>query len=197
VKARYLLWLLALPAGERVAPAQTTEELNLGFEQASDDLTRPKVWAISGNGFNLDAPGFEVTLDEEGPKSGQRSLRMKATGKGDFGNAYLTVPGKVAAGKRVKIRGWIKTRDVARGYAGLWCRIDGPAGMLAHDNSAVRIDAKGKIERDDRGVRGTTEWKEYSVEHDVPPNATAIVFGAILVGDGTAWWDDFAVEVDG
>ena len=121
---------------------------------------------------------------------------MKSTGEGSFGNAYLRVPGISAAGKHVKISGWIKTKDVAaKGYAGLWCRIDGPRGMLAHDNMAVRIDARGKATPNDRGVRGTTDWKLYSIEHDVPSTARAIVFGAILTGEGTAWWDDFAVEI--
>jgi hypothetical protein len=160
MKLRLLLCVLAPLACETGALAQTTQELNLGFEQTRDDITKPKAWVISGDGFNPDAPGFDVTLDEDRPKSGRKSLRMKSTGKGSFGNAFLTIPGDVAAGKPVKIRGWIRTKEVAKGYAGLWCRIDGPAGMLAHDNSAIRIDAKGKVERNDRGVRGTTEWTE-------------------------------------
>src|SRR5262249_32481125 len=60
-----------------------------------------------------------------------------------------------------------------------------------------RIDAQGKVTALDRGVRGTTDWKLCHVEHDVPSVAKAIIIGAILVGAGTAWWDDFAVEVGG
>ena len=162
-----LVWtLLGVFHGVR---AQTPEELNLGFEQAGEKPSKPKAWTVSGDGFATDAPGYQVGLDEAEAKSGKRSLRMKSTGQGSFGNAYLTLPGSAAAGKHVKISGWIKTKDVAaKGYAGLWCRIDGPGGMLAHDNMAVRIDAKGKVTPDDRGVRGTTDWKLYSVEHDVP-----------------------------
>ncbi len=178
--------------------AQTTEELNLGFEQVGDKPSRPKAWTVSGDGFATDAAGYEVRLDEAEAKSGKRSLKMKATGHGGFGNAFLQIPADAAAGKHIKISGWIKTKDVAaEGYAGLWCRIDGSGAMLAHDNMTVRIDAKGKVTNDDRGVRGTTDWKLYSVRHDVPVSATAIVFGALLTGGGTAWWDDFAVEIDG
>ena len=179
-------------------PAQSTEELNLGFERPGDTPLLPKAWTVSGDGFRTNASGYQVELDRGEAKSGQRSLRMKSTGQGSFGNAYLTLPGKVAAGQHIKISGWIKTKDVAAGgYAGLWCRLDGPAGMLAHDNMVVRIDAEGEVTSNDRGVRGTTDWKLYSVEHDVPPSATAVVFGSILTGEGTAWWDDFAVEIDG
>ena len=179
--------------------AQTSEVLNLGFEQAGETPTKPKAWTVSGDGFATDAEGYQVGIDEEEAKSGKRSLRMKSTGEGSFGNAYLSLPGIAAAGKHVKISGWIKTKDVAaKGYAGLWCRIDGPGGvMLAHDNMALRIDARGKVTPNDRGVRGTTDWKLYSVQHDVPTSAKVIVFGALLTGEGTAWWDDFAVEIDG
>jgi len=178
--------------------AQSPEELNLGFEQVGENPSKPKAWTVSGDGFATDAPGYEVRLDEAEAKSGKRSLKMKGTGHGGFGNAFLTIPADAAAGKHLKISGWIKTRDVAaKGYAGLWCRIDGPGVMLAHDNMAERIDAKGKVTIDDRGVRGTTDWKLCSVEHDVPSSARAVVFGALLTGEGTAWWDDFAVEIDG
>ncbi|MFI5458651.1 MAG: erythromycin esterase family protein [Isosphaerales bacterium] len=193
-----ILFVSALFLGLHDVRAQTPEELNLGFEQAGEKPSKPKAWIVSGAGFATDAPGYEVCLDEAEAQSGKRSLKMKATGHGSFGNAYLTLPGNVSAGKHVKISGWIKTKDVAaKGYAGLWCRIDGLGTMLAHDNMTARIDAKGKVTIDDRGVRGTTDWKLYSVQHDVPSSAKAIVFGALLTGDGTAWWDDFAVEIDG
>ena len=178
------------------ARAQTVAELNLGFEQAGDPPSKPKAWATSGDGFAAEARGYQVGLDDSESKSGKRSLKMKSTGQGGFGNAFQTLPGSVAAGKHVKISGWIKTKNVAAsGYAGLWCRIDGTGGMLAHDNSVERIDANGKVTHNDRGTRGTTDWKLCSVEHDVPTAAQAIVFGVLLVGDGTAWWDDFAVEI--
>ena len=60
-------------------------------------------------------PGYQVELDPGEARSGQRSLRMKSTGQGEFGNAYLTLPGKVAAGHHIKSSGWIKTKDVAAG----------------------------------------------------------------------------------
>jgi len=193
-----LLFVSALFLGLHGVRAQTLEELNLGFEQAGEKPSKPKAWTVSGDGFTTDAPGYEVGLDEAEAKSGKRSLKMKGTGQGRFGNAYVKIPADVAAGKHVKISGWIKTKDVAAtGYAGLWCRIDGTEVVLAHDNMAARIDAKGTVTVDDRGVRGTTDWKLYSVQHDVPSSAKVIVFGALLTSKGTAWWDDFAVEIDG
>src|SRR5262249_53536358 len=83
-------------------------------------------------------------------------------------------------------------------YAGLWCRIDGPdLEQLGFDNMAVRHGADRVYKKDDRGVRGTTPWGRYQVEVDVDTRAVTVVFGGLLVGDGTAWFDDLAIEVDG
>jgi erythromycin esterase len=181
------------------AGAQTAAELNLGFEQAGELPSKPMLWITSGDGFAANAQGCQVGLDESESKSGKRSPKMKSGGRSSgFGNAFLSLPGSVAAGKHIKVSCWIKTKDVAaQGYAGIWCRIDGRGGgMLAHDDLVERVDATGKVTTDDRGVRGTTDWKLCAIEHDVPSTAHAIVFGALLVGEGMAWWDDFSVEVD-
>jgi len=106
-------------------------------------------------------------------------------GGGSFGVATATFPVSAAAGKKVRFSGYIKTADVAGGYAGLWWRVDGPSGTLAFDNMQ------------DRGVTGSTDWKEYSIELPVAADARNIVFGALFPGSGTAWFDDFKVELDG
>ena len=81
-----ILFVSALFSGLRDVRAQTPEELNLGFEQAGEKPSKPKVWTVSGDGFATDAPGYEVGLDEPEAKSGKRSLKMKWTGQGRFGN---------------------------------------------------------------------------------------------------------------
>jgi erythromycin esterase-like protein len=106
-------------------------------------------------------------------------------GAGGFGVATATFPIKEAAGKRVRYSGYIKTEGIARGYAGLWWRVDGASGMLAFDNM------------NGRGVTGTTDWKRYDIELPVAADAKNINFGAILTGDGSAWFDGLTVELDG
>jgi hypothetical protein len=81
-------------------------------------------------------------------------------------------------GKRLKFTGYVKTRDVA-GTANLWFRVDGENGqLLAFDNMS------------DRPIKGTTDWKEYSVVLDVPETATALAYGIFVSGAGTAWLND-------
>ncbi len=111
------------------------------------------------------------------------AVSPSAQGAG-FGVATATFPVKDALGKRVKYSGWIKTDGITRGWAGLWWRVDGASGVLAFDNMQGR------------GPAGTTEWKRYEIEMPVASPATNINFGAILTGDGTAWFDGLAVELD-
>lgn len=102
-----------------------------------------------------------------------------------FGLASGSMPVAVAAGGRVRFTGYVKTERVQRGYAGLWFRVDGPAGVLTLDNMSTR------------GVRGTRDWTQCEIVADVPRGATAIYFGALHPGDGMAWFDSFTLEVDG
>jgi erythromycin esterase-like protein len=102
-----------------------------------------------------------------------------------FGIATARFPIEAAAGKRVHYSGYIKTKDITRGWAGLWWRVDGKMGVLAFDNM------------EDRGARGTTDWKRYEIDLPVAADVTNINFGALHTGDGSAWFDGLEVSLDG
>ena len=102
-----------------------------------------------------------------------------------FGVATGSFPVKDAMGKRARFSGYIKTEGVTTGYAGLWWRVDGASGVLAFDNMQ------------DRGVNGTTDWKRYDIDLPVAADAKNINFGAILTGNGAAWFDGLSVQLDG
>jgi erythromycin esterase-like protein len=104
---------------------------------------------------------------------------------GGFGVATAWFPIADAAGKKVRYSGYIKTEGVTRGFAGLWWRVDGPSGVLSFDNMQSR------------GVTGTTGWTKYSIDLLVDAGVKNINFGALLPGDGTAWFDDLTIELDG
>lgn len=102
----------------------------------------------------------------------------------NFGVATATFPVNDAAGKTIRFSGYIRTENITRGYAGLWWRVDGQSGTLAFDNMG------------NRGVTGTKDWERYSITLPVAKDAMNINFGAILTGDGTAWFDGLTVELD-
>jgi erythromycin esterase-like protein len=127
--------------------------------------------------------GFAATIVAA---SGLAATATTATASGpSFGVATGTFPRTTAAGKKIKFSGYIKTENVTAGYAGLWWRVDGASRMLALDNMS------------DRGAKGTTDWKQYVIELSVDSSVRNINFGALMNGDGTAWFDDLTIELDG
>jgi erythromycin esterase len=49
---------------------------------------------------------------------------------------------------------------------------------------------------EDHGATGTSDWKRYEITLPVDARAKNINFGMVLTGNGTAWFDDLAVDVD-
>ncbi|HKW01413.1 MAG TPA: erythromycin esterase family protein [Vicinamibacterales bacterium] len=101
-----------------------------------------------------------------------------------FGVASGAFPANAAAGKKIRYSGYIKTEGVTA-YAGLWWRVDGPSGVLAFDNMQAR------------GPRGTTDWQRFVIDLPVDASVRNINFGVLMPGQGTAWFDDLTIEIDG
>ena len=165
------------------AAARAADPLNFGFERSS--VTSPNVperWYTGGQGYT-------ASLDTVAPYAGARSLRIQPTGTppaNGFGSATMTIPASAVAGKTVRLRAYIRTEGIERGYAGLWMRIDGAGGKVsAFDNMGAH------------GVHGTTPWTQYEITLNADTATTGIVIGAIHPGDGTAWYDAFSLELDG
>lgn len=164
------------PAANLVAPElarapQLGDDLDLSFEGAPG--ARP--WSVAVG----DAAKQGGVERGPGARTGEGALRLVAEG-GRFGAAAVTVDATAVRGQRVRLRGWVKTEAVATGYAGLWLRVDD--GGREFDNMAGR------------GLGGTEPWREAAAWVDVPADAERLVLGAMLVGDGTAWFDDLAIE---
>jgi erythromycin esterase-like protein len=147
------------------------------------DMQTPNVAAGIVNEFVAGAdPAYAASLRQATDLAKNAS---PTTSGNAFGVATATFPVKDAAGKRIRFSGYIKTEGVTTGYAGLWWRVDGPSGVLAFDNMQ------------NRGVSGTTDWKRYDIELPVAADAKNINFGALFPGNGTAWFDELTVELDG
>ena len=87
-------------------------------------------------------------------------------------------------GKELQLKGFLKTVDVS-GFAGLMMREDGITMGIESENMASE------------GLKGTTDWAEYSITLPLAPNAYTLTIGAILSGKGTVWIDDLQVLIDG
>jgi len=162
----------AAPPASPIPPASGAPwpELNLGFEQVTGD--QPTGWGNQSS--------YEWSAVRDTKHGGERSLRIRSAGKSPFGPVIATLPADKVRGKHLKLHGWIKT-DGAKGSAAMFLRVDGGGG--AFDNMG------------DHGITGTAEWTEASVEVDVPEQGETVVFGPMLAGEGTAWFDDLRFEL--
>ena len=156
------------------------EFLNLDFEYEIQGTSIPRKWRIINN-------GYKTELEAKVKFSAAKGLRIQSDNptKNQFGGCASSFPVDLVRGKSVEFKGKIKTASLINGYAGLWWRVDGEKGILGFDNMA------------DRGVKGTQDWTNASIRMKVAKNAIDINFGALFSGEGTAWFDDFEIFIDG
>ncbi|WP_026969978.1 S41 family peptidase [Algoriphagus terrigena] len=152
-----------------------THKLNLDFEESGKGF--PSGWESFGS------QDYKIYIDSLTAKSGKFSAVIEsAESPSDFKALAFNLPNNYN-GKSIKLSGFIKTENVSGGFAGLWMRID-PG--IALDNMS------------DRGITGTTDWKEYEITLPLnPKNTQQIIVGGLLSGKGKMWLDDLRVSIDG
>ncbi len=173
-RALVVFLLLLLPAGSRAA---ATAADTLSFELPS------KGWFVGWGG----APKETHFIDSTTVHGGRYAARMErdAHSASSFSTATSSIP-ITFKGETIELRGWLRTRDVSGGWAGLWMRLDSDAqAALQFDNMK------------DTGITGTTEWQEYRISFPLDVRATTVTFGAMVVGQGVIWADDLTFFVDG
>ena len=134
---------------------------------------------------------YENRVETSDSQSGQQSYRVRFNSRFPWapnagaGGIYRNIPVSGMAGKRLKLSGYIRTEAITAGHAGLW--------MMTRDQ-------EGNVNWSDmssRGVSGTTPWTRHEVEIDIPITVKDGFFGIELPGNGTAWFDNLSLEVDG
>ena len=167
--------------------------LNLDFEitRRTISLLLPEYWLAEDAGsFNYPkGEGYKVYLDTLEKHSGKYSLKMEMFGVravNSFGVFTSTLPVETFAGKNVEFRGWIKTKDVKNGYAGLWLRVNGAErSVLGFDNMQHR------------GLSGNNDWTQVSIKMEISKDAVNIYFGGLFPGEGVAWFDNLELFING
>ncbi|BAU54833.1 Peptidase family S41 [Mucilaginibacter gotjawali] len=154
------------------------------MEFLSADKTKATGWTTHFQPGQLIA--YPVKVDSVIKQHGKYSLSIeKVSDDSGFGVIDYIIP-KTFKGQKIQLRGFLKTENVNSGYAGLWLRIDGTDKIIAFDNMH------------DRGVKGNTDWKEYTIDLDYDSSAAInINAGALLIGDGKLWADNFKLFIDG
>ena len=112
-----------------------------------------------------------------------KSISKKIDGFGTLMQSCL--PDKYL-GKRVRMSGYLKSKDVAE-WAGFWMRVDQP--------NSTPLNSLSFDNMEDRAIKGTTDWKKYEIVLDVPLRASNIAYGVLLSGTGQVWFDNLNFEV--
>ena len=146
----------------------------------------PKGWYNRG-----DSPEkYEMGIDKGAGQNGKNAATIRSIDKSisGFGTILQDCLPDAFLGKRVKMSGYVKTKEVAN-WAGLWLRIDTKTVTpgVGFDNMH-----DGKL---DRSIKGTTDWKKYEIVLDIPLNACNLGYGALINGTGQIWFDNLKFEV--
>jgi erythromycin esterase-like protein len=147
---------------------------------------------IEFTGFDMQTPDTAAAIvrrflagrDPAWADSVDRALKTGPRDPG-FVTSTGTLPPSDFRGKKVRYTGFMRTENVTQ-FAGLWMRADaGSTPAVAFDNMQSQR------------VNGTHDWKRYAIELTIPANTTNINFGVLMAGEGTAWFDSLAIELDG
>ncbi|GAB3267363.1 hypothetical protein [Chitinimonas naiadis] len=141
----------------------------------------PKGWMLGGRKVSH----YQAALDTRTTLSGHGAGTLwnnQDRGEG-FGSLLTAFDPADYAGKRVRLSGWLRYRNVT-GWTGLWMRADSPDKFgSAFYNSQ------------DLHLHGSRDWTEYSVVLDIPAQAERLTYGVLLDGQGQVWLDRMRFEV--
>ncbi len=139
----------------------------------------PAGWFIAGS----KPQSYHTGVDQMAIREGQSSayLQSIAPVTDGFGTLMQSINASKYAGKRVRLRAWVKSQDV-KDLAGLWLRVDKGQSSVAFDNMQ------------NRPIKGTQSWRPYDVVLNVPADATGISFGILLSGTGEVWMNHVTFE---
>lgn len=153
---------------------------------ASGSFDLPAGWSRAGT-----LPkSYDMGIDKGAGQDGGNAATIQSIDKSidGFGTLMQYTSAADFRGMRVKMSGYMKTKDVSD-WAGFWLRVDqkGSEKSLAFDNMHDGIE--------NRSITGTTDWKNYEIVLDIPVNADYLAFGALEVGTGQIWFDKIVFEI--
>lgn len=162
--------------------AATTSEPQDGYVHPVT-IPRPPGWFVGGTHPNNYEAGVQQDAINGMPAAYLR-CRIPLRVRG-MGTVQQQVRPDAYRGKRMRLSALIRSEDVER-WAGLWMRIEGEVSsrrvVIAVDNMR------------DRPILGTTDWTRHAIVLDIPVEATQLVFGFLVAGDGHVWVADMRFE---
>jgi len=167
----FAIFSLSLIPGEGIAQVF----LNLDFEYGVYK-SQPRKWAIEGEGEMYDA-----RLDSSMAENGNKSLHIRLKNGAVY--TFLSLPGKLIAGKTIQVEGYIKFTNA-----------DSLETMLAFRDPT---GGKPAVSPPIKGNNG--EWIFISHTASFPDNYSSdrLLIALVANGTGDCWFDNVRIKING
>ena len=157
-----------------------------------DDASRwiPRDWSLGSPSVTASVGLFyQLESDFETVLNGNASVSIKSVQPVEpqwTAGIGQIVDAETFRGQRLKYSGFLRTRRLGLENATsamLWIRADDETGrVVAFQNTIGQF------------VSQDAEWSESTIVIDIPMTASAIFYGASLIGGGSAWVDSLSLE---
>lgn len=129
---------------------------------------------------------FNFSIDSSQKNSAIKSLKIigNKTAPTDYMPFSQSVLISVNHLQTIKITAYIKTENL-KGNAALWCQV--------WDKNEKRVGFQNS-ELQNLFIKGTTDWQKYNLNISIDSSSEKLILGGYLSGNGTAWFDDLAIE---
>lgn len=140
----------------------------------------PSGWFLSGS-----APDqYRASVDTITAQHGKKSVIIESSVNEPEGFSTLmqSCLRKDFNGKRIRMTGYIKTKDAKS--ASMWIRVDDLGNKVTADFDNMM----------DRPLTGTNDWTKCEIVFEVPTK-WSLSYGFILAGSGKIWVDNVSFEI--
>lgn len=161
------LWITFNLSGQQI--------INNDFEVIdTQSPTLAKSWSYS-------LKNSSIQIDSTAYHSGRYSMRIISNDPNNW-RFLQNISINLNEFGKYRLSAWIKTDSVKNGSAGIWVR--------AFNKNKKSL----KLDMGNQNLKGTNDWKKYSIDFYLDPSISNINIGGNLTGSGNIWIDDMKLE---
>lgn len=128
---------------------------------------------------------YTFVADSENAHSTPSSARIRRHGSEHYGTLEQLINVHPSwHNKTVRLTGWLRGEGISGAGGALILRANGGSGQILDWNFM-----------ENSRVKGTQDWKRYTIELEIPPATFSLLVGVTLEGGGTLWADDLSIEL--
>ena len=172
--------LIARRQARRPAPDAVISLKNPSFNP--DQQGKMNGWTEIEHGSGK---SYTFVADPENALSIPTSARIRRHGSEPYGLLQQSISVHPSwHNKTVRLSGSLRGVDISGAGGALVLRADDGSGQILAWNFMQNTR-----------VKGTQDWKHYTIELKIPPSAYSLIAGVMLEDGGTLWADNLAIEL--